>query len=210
METIVLVPGIGLGGAELLVLQWRLRRCGYQTKIFWTNPWRGTLAEKAKALHAMLVESNTEAANLVGHSFGGRVILQMLNDFPECRLGRIVTLGSPLTACTATDRILRLPGGRWVVGETVTVAATQPQQIIPSGREVGSVAGRLNFLVGLVLCPRKSNDSIIGVDETRHPDLKDHRTLFVSHTGMLTSKRVSDHVVRFLHSGNFPSDLGAT
>ena len=113
-ETIVLVPGIGLGGAELLPLAWRLRRSGYHATIFWTNPWRGNLAAKASALRRLLIARQIERPSFVTHSFGGRIVLQLLNDYPEQSVGRVVALAF------AAHRLLRGPAHaartRWALG----------------------------------------------------------------------------------------------
>lgn len=67
-------------------------------------------------------------------------------------------------------------------------------------------AGRINFLPGLPLAPGRANDSLICVDETRHPGLTDHRVLPVSHSSMLLCPRVAGYVHRFLRTGAFGDD----
>ena len=202
-QTVVLVPGVGLGGTELAVLAWRLRRSGYQVRIFWTNPWSGNLAAKARALHGMLSEHRIESPYFVAHSFGGLIVLQLLADYPQWAVTRVVTLGSPLRGCGAALRVMRIPGGRWVVGEALASEASAQSLPIPAGCDAGSIAGRFNFLLGLWLCPHKPNDTIVCVDETCHPQLAAHRVLFVSHTSMLVSAQVSAQVLYFLRVGEF-------
>ena len=53
-QAIVLVPGLGLGGAELFVLSRRLRKLGYAVILFRHFPWRGTLGEKANCLQSVV------------------------------------------------------------------------------------------------------------------------------------------------------------
>jgi pimeloyl-ACP methyl ester carboxylesterase len=202
-ETVILVPGIGLGGSELLVLAWHLRRSGLRVEIFWKNPWRCSLAASAQALHQMLQARQIEMPHLVAHSLGGQVALQMLRDYPQQRVGRIVLLGTPLSGCLAARRMLRLPGGRWILGEALASVCGQPAPPFSFSWEIGAVAGRLNFLLGLVLCPHRHNDTLVCVEETQHPDLRDHCVLLVSHTSMLLSKRVSARIICFLRSGTF-------
>ena len=208
-NTIVLVPGIGLGGAELLFLAWHLRRSGYQTRIFWTNPWRGDLAAKARALHRLLTRFEIETPSFVAHSFGGPIVLRFMHDYPKFKVGRIVMLGTPLTGCISAQRVMRIPGGRWIVGEALASTASGLNIPIAADCETGSIAGTANVLMGCFLCPRQSNDTIICVDETRHPGLIDHCVLFVSHTGMLVSRQVSERVVRFLRTGRFAAPMSA-
>ena len=205
-ETVILVPGLALGGVELAVLGWRLRRQGFDTRTFWTNPWRGNLAAKAVGLRHMLTSHGIDAPSFVGHSFGGRIVMEFLNDYPEARAGRVVTLGTPLTGCSAAQRVLTLPGGRWILGEAVTTAASRPFPSIPTGRAVGSIAGRANLLLGLWLCPRQPSDTVIGVEETWHPELAAHCVLWVSHISILVSARTASQVVEFLRTGRFSAD----
>lgn len=111
-ETIILVPGIGLGGLEFLILAWQLRRQQYDVKIFWKNPWRASLASSANALHDFLSKQAT-SSHLVAHSFGGVVVLKMLQEHPQLCIGKVVMLGSPLTGCLAAQRVLKIPLVAW-------------------------------------------------------------------------------------------------
>ena len=106
-DTIILVPGIGLGGFEFLMLARQLRKQQYNVKIFWKNPWRTSLASSAKALHDFLSKQPT--SHLVAHSFGGVVVLKMLQDYPQLVVGNVVMLGSPLAGCLAAQRVLKIP-----------------------------------------------------------------------------------------------------
>lgn len=203
VETVILVPGIGLSGIEFFVLARHLRNHGYRVKIFWKNPWRQGLAANAKALNHMLAEQQTKMHHLVAHSLGGLVALQMLHDYPQQQVGRVVMLGTPLLGCLAARRVLRIPGGHWVIGETLASVCTKSDLPFPAAYGVGCIAGRLNFGLGLALCPHKPNDTLVCVEETQHPHLSAHCVLFVSHTSMLFSKQVSERVVTFLRSGVF-------
>ena len=200
---VVLVPGIGLGGTELLWLAGRLRGKGYRVRIFWWNPWRRTLNRSSEELHRTLSAIDSPEIYLIAHSLGGLVSLRTLQDHPDARVRRMVALGSPLNGCVAARRVLRCPGGRWLLGEAATSIAFGTKLSVPEGCEVGSIAGAFNLLFGFLLCPRRRNDTLICVEETRHEALTDHCTLWVSHTSMLLSTRVSDQIVSFLRTGRF-------
>jgi pimeloyl-ACP methyl ester carboxylesterase len=195
-----------MGGLELVVLARHLRREGYRVTIFWRNPWQGNLTDQAKALYQMLVGQQNETPHLVAHSMGGRVVLQMLQDYPQQEVGRIVLLGTPLGGCLAAKRIMRIPGGHYVLGKALSFVGSNPVVAFPEGREIGSIAGRFNFLLGVVFCPHKPNDTLVCVEETRHPHLADHCVLRVSHTSMLFSHPVSKQVVSFLRRERFSFD----
>lgn len=204
-DTVVLVPGIGFAGAELRPLARRLTRFGYDVRLFPHLPGRLSLAESAALLHRFAAPLDGERVHYVAHSLGGRVTLRLFADHPDRPPGRLVFLGTPLLGCRAARRVLALPGGRGLIGAGVASvsAAETPAPSLPPGREVGVIAGRLNFLSGFLLAPGQANDSLICVEETRHPDLTDHRVLPVSHSSMLLSPRVAECVDRFLRTGMF-------
>ena len=202
-ETVVLVPGIGLGGLDLYVLARLLRKHGYIVKTFWRNPWRRDLAGTAQLLSEMLAIQETEKPHLVAHSLGGLVVQQMLRDNLQQKVGRIVLLGVPLSGCLAARRVMKVPGGRWFIGKALASVATKTDSHFPVGLEIGSIAGNFNFLLGLILCPRKQNDTLVCVEETKHPDVSAHCVLFVSHTSLVLSEEVSKNADCFIRTGAF-------
>lgn len=203
IETVVLVPGIGFGGSELLFLARCLRRRGYVVKIFWKNPWRCSLSASADKLYSLLMTWQIEKIHLVAHSLGGFVVLQLLQDYPHLPVERVVFLGVPLSGCLAAQRVSSIPGGRWLLGKALSSVCWNSSLSFPPKVEVGAIAGKLNLFLGFLLCPRKQNDTLVCVEETYHPDLRSSCVLTVSHTSMLFSKKVIDYVKRFLDRGTF-------
>ena len=202
-ETVVLVPGIGLGGIEMLTLERRLRQSGYDTRVFRHLPGRCSLAASADRLQRMVGSLEADTLHFVAHSLGGLVVLQMFVEYPEQRPGRIVLLGTPLLGCLAARRTLALPGGQWLVGQGMASVCSGPSLPLPPGRQVGVIAGRINVVFGLFLAPRKANDTLICVEESRHPELTDHAVLPVSHGSILLSSRAAQYTVQFLRIGAF-------
>lgn len=170
-ETMILIPGIGLGGIEFLLLAARLRREGFRVKTFWQTPWRRALADTARDLQAKLrkveAEEGATRPHLVAHSLGGLLVLQMLCDYPRLQVGRIVMLGVPLTNCIAARRTLRVPGGRLLIGPALAAHCLHPDLPIPDGYEVGGIAGSINLLLGHLLCPGKTNDTLVCEQDDR-------------------------------------------
>ena len=74
---------------------------------------------------------------------------------------------------------------------------TQPREL---GVIAGSTSAGLGRLVADLPVP---NDGTVAVEETRIEGTTDHVVLPVTHTGMLVSASVAEHVARFLHSGRF-------
>jgi len=205
-DLVVLVPGAGVGGADLLPMAWRLQRCGYRVKIFFCITWGKPLAESTRQLYHWLSKQPDPRIHLVGHSLGGLVILRCLADYPWTRAGRIVTVGTPHTNITMAQRVLRLPVARWLVGRGVASALPLLPLPIPAGREVGAIAGTHKLGVrAFFLAVPSPNDSVISVQETQHPAIAQHTVLKVSHNGMLISRAVAEEVDAFLRNGRFKS-----
>lgn len=202
-EMVVLVPGVGFGGLELRLLARHLRRAGFWVEIFRHASGRPTLADSAEALHEWVFSQRSDAVHFVAHSLGGLIVFQMFAAHPKQRPGRIVTLGIPLQGCLAARRVLAVPGGRWLLSKSVAAVFSDELPPLPPKREIGSIAGRLNFIFGWLLALRQPNDTLICVEESRHPKIAAHVVLPVSHSGLLLSGRVGRCVVNFLRTGAF-------
>lgn len=205
-DSVVLVPGLAFGGTEMFLLSRRLRRRGYRVTLFRHCPWRGTLTDKAKALHHVLSTIDSPAVHLVGHSMGGLVLLQMLTDHPDDCAGRVVLLGSPINGSLAAERVFRLPLGKLLLGKCMTSACRAAPLSLPPDREIGSIAGRINLGTGWLLWLPRPNDSVVAVRETQRSEMKDTSVLAASHMSMLLSSRVARQVDSFLQTGAFAAD----
>jgi pimeloyl-ACP methyl ester carboxylesterase len=206
-DLIVLVPGAGIGGADLLPLAWRLRRRGYQVKVFFCITWFKPLAHSARQLHDWLSRQPEPVIHLVGHSLGGLVILHCLAEHDWAKAGRVVTVGTPHTDLTLARQLLRVPGGRWVVGQGPTSALPLLPLHVPAGREIGAIAGDRDWGFGALFAVPRPNDTIVSVYEAHHPAIPHRATLRVSHTGMLFSDSVAMEVDTFLRHGQFTASL---
>src|SRR6185503_11149485 len=109
-ERVILVPGLGIAGVDLIPLAIRLRRKGYRVSVFWHFTGRPTLEESARRLFDMAGRHEEDVVHFVGHSLGGIVALRMLADHAWDRPGRVVTLGTPHAGITAARRVAKLPG----------------------------------------------------------------------------------------------------
>src|SRR5882762_8804838 len=87
-ERIILIPGLGIAGLDLLPLAFRLRGKGYRVSVFWHFIGRPTLEESARRLFEMAGRQEEEVVHFVGHSLGGIVVLRMPADHPWDRPGR--------------------------------------------------------------------------------------------------------------------------
>lgn len=198
----MLVPGLGLGGVETLLLGFRLRRRGCRVVTFFHFPWRGSLADKAMALHAKVEAIGSPTVHYVGHSMGGLIIIRMLLHCRPRSSGRIVLLGSPVNGSMAARKLAGSRIGRWLLGACM-MDARNGFPALPAEREAGAIAGRLDIGVGWFIGVDKPCDGVVTVSEAIHADLRDRRVIAVSHSGMLVSRRVVDLVMAFIREGAF-------
>jgi len=202
-EIIVLVPGIGFGGIEMMFLSHQLQHFGFKTKLFCHNPWRNTIEEKAESLNNFISLFNANKIHYVGHSMGGLIIMQMFIIHPHQHPGNIVTLGTPHNGCKSLKSALTLPGFKYLLGKCLISSGEMGILPLPKNNHVGAIAGKLNILLGYLLRLQTPNDTLISVAETQHPDLKDSFTIYASHASMLFSKKVAKNIAFFLKNGCF-------
>jgi len=206
-DLIVLVPGAGVGGVDLLPMAWRLRRRGYRVKVFFCLTWAMSLAESARQLHRWLSAQPETVIHLVGYSLGGLVILHCISEHGRAKAGRVVTIGTPHTDITIARQIMRLPGGRWAVGRGATSALPLLPLPIPAGWEIGAIAGNRAGGLGALFAIPQPNDMMVSVHEAHHPAIRRHIVLPISHVSMLFSRPVADETDAFLQSGQFTASF---
>ena len=201
-ERVILVPGVGFGGTELVPLSLRLRRRGYRTSIFRHFTGWASLEESARALWIEASRHSEETIHFVGHSMGGLVVLRMLADHPWDRPGRVLTLGTPHRGLRAARRLSRIPGGRTLLGRTLHEVAHAEPIAFAVHRELGTLAGSRDLFVGRVIAGEAS-DSLIAVAEAHHPASRVHLVVPETHVTMLLTDRVAASVDCFLREGKF-------
>ena len=207
-DRIILVPGFGLGGTELLPLAARLRRRGYRVSVFWHFTGRLPLAESARRLWAKARAEREDVIHFVGHSLGGLVVLRMLSDHRWDRPGRVVTIGTPHAGLSAARRLAALPAGRRLLGPEILAAADGQPIPVSEGRELGVLAGNRRRFYGSWMVPNQPSDTVIGVMEARHPGSQAHATLPETHVSMLLATQVVSHIDVFLRQGTFADANG--
>lgn len=202
-ESIILVHGLWMKGAEMSLLRWRLRRVGYRVYQFSYRSVARELGENARRLHEFVRQVEGETVHFVGHSLGGLVVRRLFHDFPEQRSGRIVTLGSPHAGSYVANRLSRSGLMRKMLGCSLTPLSGE---LFPwhSERELGSIAGSLSVGAGwFVRDLAKPNDGTVAVEETRLAGMTDHCVVHASHMGLLFSRIAAGQVIYFLRHGHF-------
>ena len=205
-ETVVLVHGIWMTGLELFLLRWRLRRCGYRTRLFRYPSLRRTPAQNAARLNRFLAGIEAERLHLLAHSLGGIVLMHLFHAFPRQKPGRVLMLGTPARGSELARRIHARPRLRRLLGKSCEQGLLGGAPDWPPGRELGIIAGdrnvgRLARLFGGALAPPA--DGTVRLAETRIEQARAVLRLPVTHFSMLADRRVAEAACRFFASGRF-------
>jgi len=207
---IVYVHGMWMPGEEMIFLKRHLQsQHGFEGHLFRYPSVRGSLDENTELLADFVANVDAREVHLVGHSLGGVLALRMLSLNADSKPGRVVCLGSPLSGSRAAEVLYRTDWGSVILGKTIAdgvvrKAANEWAGGVIKNREVGSIAGTTPVGIGrLVANFKEANDGTVAVAETELPGLKDHISLPNSHSTLVLSREVADHVAAFLKRGEF-------
>ncbi len=204
-EAVVLIHGLWLSGWSLALQARRLRRLGYDVRVFSWSTVRKNFRVNAEALDVFLRTIDVPTIHLVGHSLGGVLIRALLHYFPAQRSGRTVTWGSPHQGSLAAVSLARFAFGRWMLGASIAgLLAGEPARWRLPVRVLGTLSGDSPCGLGAIIAslPRP-HDGVVTVAESGFAPAADACTLPVSHFGMLWSRAVVDQTCQFLRHGQF-------
>ena len=203
-ETVVLVHGVWMTGLEMQPLARRVRACGYDTVMFGYRSLLQPLAHNAARLAERVQQQNASTVHLVGHSLGGLVILQALQDHPDLIKGRIVLLGSPVNGSVIARRVQRYWFSRWLLGRSGRGALLGNGPRWQGQPPLGLIAGTHPVGVGRLLGGFDgANDGTVALAETTVAGATSTMTVDEGHFGLLYSTAVAQAVCAFLREGRF-------
>ena len=202
IREIVLVHGVWVSGLVMVPLAARLAREGFRCHRFGYRGKDRPIAANAGDL--VRFARRVGAAHFVGHSLGGLVILQALNEHADVAVGNVVLLGTPARGSFSGRRLARHPIGRWMLGETQPLWQDGETMRWKRTERLGIIAGTLPMGLGRALGRLPGpNDGVVCVDETAVEGMSERITLRVGHSAMLVSPRVALQTAVFLREGRF-------
>lgn len=207
---LVLVHGLWYGPWSMRPMQRYFSLKGRRVRSFSYPTRTRDMTHNAEALARFIARGAADQVDLVGHSLGGLLILDMLNQGLECSPGRVVLLGSPLHG-SGVARVLRSwPGGGWLLGSAGP--RLSDRHVVPElSRDTGVIAGNRPLGLGRISgALEPPHDGTVAVEETRAKALADHLVLPVTHSGMLLARAVAMQADHFLDTGAFLRDAPET
>lgn len=200
---VVLAPGLWMPGAAMALLYARLLRAGYAPHVFTyrgRSPFESNVARLARFARQALAG---RPAHFIGHSLGGVLVLDTLNEHSGIGVASAVLLGAPVRGCMAGRRLGSASVGRWMMGgcgELWQERAAAWKRDAP----LGVVAGTLPLGLGRALgrLPGE-NDGVVRVEETMVDGMTAQALLPIGHSMLIASGSVFRCVQGFMQTGRF-------
>lgn len=199
-QPVLVLHGLWMHAPAMRWFTTRLRSQGFDARAFGYYSIAQDTPRAVEAIAAALAAS--PRTHVVGHSLGGLLALQAAQR-AGVHVGRVACLGTSLAGSRAAAGVVRLRGGRHLIGPHRDLLQAG-LSAIPQGIEVGMIAGCLpRGLGGLFARFDEPHDGTVAVGETRIPGLADHIVLQASHSGLIFSDDAVRNAVQFLRHGQF-------
>jgi len=191
---------------EMRFLGNQLKRSGFNVHYIFYQSVLKNSAQNARKIHKKIKKLNLPNLHIVAHSLGGIITMHLFDQFDDIPSGRVVMLGSPVNGSYVAQKVQKWPIISPLLSQSMPSALSG--EGIPEWndkRDWGMIAGTKSqtglgiFTGGL---PEESDGTVL-VKETIHPKQKEHKTVDLSHTRLLFSKRVAKLTSHFLNTGKF-------
>lgn len=200
-ESVVFIHGIWMKGFELLYLSWKIKKSGYKTYHFQYPSLFKTPAQNAERLNRFLTSINEPVIHLVAHSLGGIVVLHLLSQHKQSKLGKVIMLGTPIKGSAAAKNINQRWWLKWLLGKSRVQGLLGDIASCSGEQEIYMIAGNKGIGMGKVLAYRamqKESDGTVNLDETLAPYITQHTIVPYSHFTMLWSNKVAQIIIECL------------
>ncbi len=153
-------------------------------------------------LYDILSEHSWKILHLVGHSSGGRIILDILTRYDISGIGNIVLISSPVNGSVMAKHLSSLPYADCFSKTLADLSA--PSENIPVGKKIGVIAAGTGMRFGFNPFIPGDNDDLIAVSEMRFNGMHDFILRnFWPHQAVHRNKKTAILVKNFLLSGTF-------
>jgi pimeloyl-ACP methyl ester carboxylesterase len=202
VRDVVLVHGLWVPAVVMAPLAARLRTAGFRCHLFGYPGAARPLAPHAARLARRARELGP--AHFVGHSLGGLVVLEALEQHRALRVGKVVLIGTPARGNFAGRRLARHRLGRWFLGASAPLWSEGRAARWTRTEPLGVIAGTPPLGLGRIFGPLPGpNDGVVRLEETEVEGMRARLTLRIGHSAMLVSARVAAEVAAFLRDARF-------
>ncbi|MCE2570953.1 esterase/lipase family protein [Motilimonas eburnea] len=208
-QSVILLHGLARTPRSLNKLAKHLRAQGYHV----VNLGYPSRHHKIEALAEQVIPNalaqcpSDHQVHFVTHSLGGILVRAYLANHALANLGRVVMLAPPNQGSEIVDKLGHLSLFKWINGQAGLQLGTDemsmPKRLGAVDYELGVIAGTRSInLILSTLMPRP-NDGKVSVASTKLNGMTDHLTLPVTHTFLMTNRRVLNAISAFLAKGCF-------
>lgn len=200
---VVLAPGLWMPGAAMTLLASRLARAGYIPHVFTyrgRSPLEGNVARFARFVRHSV---DGRPAHFVGHSLGGVLVLETLNERPELPVASAILLGAPVRGCFAGRRFGTARLGRWMMGACGELWHER-EAVWKRDAPLGVLAGTVPLGLGRAFGRLPgANDGVVRVEETAVDGMAAQALVPAGHSLLIVSPAVGRKIERFMREGKF-------
>jgi pimeloyl-ACP methyl ester carboxylesterase len=205
IPTVLLLHGYLRTGKDMNYLKGYFIKRGFNA-IVPTLPVATAGIEKCSdILHEILSRKSWDILHLVGHSSGGRIIIDLLSRYDFPRTGNVVLVSTPVKGSVVAKRLSSLP---YVGNISKTLSdLSLPTLNIPEGYKIGVIAAGTGMRLGLNPFISGDNDDLIAVSEMRFNGMHDFVfRKFWPHQMVHKNIQTANLIKNFLLAGCFESE----
>ena len=210
-EWVILLHGLGRFRQSMRRLEQHLKSRGYST-INLAYPSTTKSIETIAEMHLagavdVCQKQGAGKVHFVGHSLGGIIVRQYLQQHPVPAGSRLVMLSSPNQGSELADLLMHVPLYRWIIGPAGQELGRGPESVVnrlkPVGIDIGVIAGNLSINLVSSVFMDGPHDGTVSVKSTMLPEMRDFIVVHNTHTFIMRDPLVMRQVTHFLRHGRF-------
>jgi pimeloyl-ACP methyl ester carboxylesterase len=210
-EWVILLHGLGRFRQSMRRLEQHLKSLGFSTINLAYPSTTKTIETIAETHLARAVQDCDDQRagkiHFVGHSLGGLIVRQYLQQHSVPAGSRLVMLSPPNQGSDLVDLLMWFPPYRWITGPAGQEIGRGPESVFhrlkPVEIEVGVIAGNhsINLLAAAFM--DGPGDGTVSVKSTMLPEMRDFIIVSNAHTFIMRDPLVMMQVAYFLEHGRF-------
>lgn len=171
-KNVIVLHGLYMHAWAMRPLAYALGKQGFSAECFGYYSVMHPLTTHSERLYRWIEKRNfakNEPLYFVGHSLGGLVIRDFIARYPDVKVGRVVTIGTPHNGSQSADRLR--PFIPTFLGKSYLDGLDGNTPALLNGIELGVIAGNKPAGLGRLVLPKtlEENDGTVLVSELGLP-----------------------------------------